>query len=131
MRAHWKISYVMPGTEEFRELIDGPSDEGRYHVDVLRRRWKTGGREAVAANWSEVGKRAWGWWRFDCPRRDLTWALGQATEAEALVALGYCDREEREAIFELGIIEDQLANDAPPTPAEIEAAKRIERKRGS
>ena len=47
-----------------------------------------------------------------------------------MIALGHCDREEREAIEGLGIIEEQLENDPEPTEAEILAAKRVEKRNG-
>ncbi len=122
--------YLRPGHPDFEELVIGPQIESPYKIDVMRRRWRDGAREAIAANYREPGRRAWAWWRWECPRRDLVWALGQRSEAEALIALGYADREEREAIAELGIIEEQLENDPEPTEAEILAAKRVEKRNG-
>lgn len=124
--------YCEPGHEDFREMVDGPREETKNRKDILRVRWKNGGREAVAAHYREPGRRAWAWWHFTCPRRDLKMGLGLfACEAEALIALGYTDKAEREAIADLGVIARQIETDPAPTEAEIRAARRAERKRGS
>jgi hypothetical protein len=72
------LRHTMPGCAEYQELIDGPVPESRYKIDVMRRRWKNGGREAVEEHYHEPGKRAWAWWRWEVPRRDLVWALVKA-----------------------------------------------------
>jgi len=121
--------FCEPGHRDFLELIDGPREETKNRKDILRVRWKTGGKEAVEANYHEPGKRAWAWWRFSCPRRDFKMALGLfACEAEALIALGYTTKAEREQIADLGVVARQISTDAPPTESEIRAARRAERR---
>jgi hypothetical protein len=120
--------YCEPGHADFAELVDGPRVISKNRIDVMRVRWKTGGREAVEANYREPGKRAWAWWHFTCPRRDFKMALGLfACEALALIELGYADAAEREQIADLGIVAKQILTDPPPTEAEIRAARRAER----
>jgi hypothetical protein len=120
--------HCRPGTPEFQSLVLGPVPETKNTVDVARRRWKDGGREAVLAHYREPGRRAWAWWCFDEPElRKIS--LGYPTEAQSIIGLGLADAAELAEIEALGIIADQLANDPAPTPAEVATSKRLERKR--
>jgi len=121
--------YCEPGHRDFLELVGGPFVISKNRIDVMRNRWNRGGREAVEANYREPGRRSWAWWHFSVPLRDRKLALGlYATEAEALIGLGYTTKAERELIADLGTIAKQILTDPAPTETEIRAARRAERR---
>jgi hypothetical protein len=101
--------WTNPCSSDFRELVFGLVDESPNHIRLLRNRWHDGGENAVHQHYWEAGRRAWAWWRFSCPLRERRMALKFRTEAEAIIALGFADEEERAQIAAEGIIEQQLA----------------------
>jgi hypothetical protein len=99
--------YTLYCSAEFRELVFGPIDESPNHVRLMRYRWQAGGESAAREHYREPGRRPWAWWRFTCPLRERRQALKFPTEAQALIALGFADAQERAAIRSRRIIERQ------------------------
>jgi hypothetical protein len=97
---------------EFRELIYGPADKSPNHVRLLRNHWRDRGAKAAHKHYWEPGRRAWAWWEFTCPLKERRKARTFRTEAEAILALGFADDEEREAIRSEGVIEKQIREKA-------------------
>lgn len=101
--------YTLYCAPEFRELVYGPDDESPNHVRLMRYRWQNGGESAAREHFREPGRRPWARWKFSCPLRERRKALTFPTEAEAILALGFADQQEREDIFSRGIIERQTS----------------------
>src|SRR5262245_39875595 len=103
-------NWTVPGSIQFEELVNGPLDtanQAEYAAAFprIRRRWRTGGREAVM-RYDYIGWRPLGWWlaRPLKERKLIEKDPKVRCEAEAILRLKLAGKAEREAIADRGII---------------------------
>lgn len=115
-RTRQKRNWTIPGASEFNELIYGPENtmteaEHAAAFPRIRRRWRSGGREAVMSSGEFIGWRPLGWWleRPLSERKRVEHDPKVRCEAEAILRLKLARKVEREAIADRGVIALQIA----------------------
>jgi hypothetical protein len=98
-------------------LVTGAADDdpNAPSLATLERAWKEEGARAAildpGCTFQRVGWRPWAWWRFElsAAQKAAGEASGLETQAELLMHLGLCQRNERRAILARGgaVIDEQ------------------------